>query len=341
MEYKVSIVLIADRFTGSEKMAALIRKKKTYRLTVSTNLPEAIEHNRRKRIDLLLISSELLENAGCDQTDFFFNLHPTSVAIVCGEINTKNPEKTVCLAPCVTISTTCQEHEFYVALNNANEIAKLKNQISKDKSEIVRLLYQIEKMRRQSGKSSYNDISSIDLTGTDQNGFANLAEDLAISGSLAKVFNQINNFNLKKIATTLENSLPEVLKIRKFSIFLLKDRLSKLELFASFNFPIQKKADLEINSLMESSIMFDAIFQRKVIHINDYASSEFSKNQEESSRYEHNNCLCIPLVSGKKIIGVANFNDSQYGKFSLQQVNLILIFANYLAVILDNLHKKG
>lgn len=341
MEYKVSIVLIADRFAGLERVVAIIKKKKMYRLTISANLNEALEQNRRKRVDLLLISSALLEFESCEQIGLFFNLHPTAVTVLSGEIKTENPEKISCVAPYFNIDTNCLENEALLALSNANEVAKLKNQIGKDKSEIVRLLYQIEKMRRQSGKSGDNDISSIDLTPADHSTEANLAEDLAISGSLAKVFNQINNFSLKKIATTLEDSLPEVLKIRKFSIFLLKDRLSKLELFASFNFPIQKKADLEINTLMESSIMFDAIFQRKVIHINDYASSEFSKNQQEASRYEHNNCLCIPLVSGKKIIGVANFNDSQYGKFSLQQVNLILIFANYLAVILDNLHKKG
>lgn len=341
MEYKVSIIIISDLLNRTEELTDLVRQKTVYRLT-SCTFKEALERSQRKRIDIIVLSASLFNESNYVFIERFFALHTSAVPVFVIKDDQKDVLNKIDFSPFISLNNDFIAAEFLSALANANEIGKLKNKITKDRGEIIRLLYQLEKMRGQSASGQDNDISSIDFQNTKLTvDDANLADDLAISGSLAKVFNQINNFNLKKIAATLEKELPSVLKIHKFSIFLLKNRLSKLELYASYNFPIQKKTELAINSLMESSIMLDAIFQRKVIHVNDYSTAQFTRNQDNSNVYEHNNCLCIPLVSGKKIIGVANFNDSQYGHFSSQQVNLILIFANYLAVILDNLQKKA
>ena len=341
MDYKVSAVIISDRLDNSDQPAVVIRQKTGYRVSEYDTLSDAVEKTRRKRVDLLIFSAALLSDKNLYNAEAFFHLHPSAVPVIIYNESQISDYSRTSMVPNAGLAAGYSPEELLAILHNANEIAKLKNQIVRDKSEIVRLLYQLDKMRRQSTKGHDEHYNSLELPVAQVTDNANLADDLAISGSLAKVFNQINNFSLKKIASTLEKELPDVLRIRKFSIFLLKNRLSKLDLFCSYNFPVQKKTELEISSLMESSIMFDAIFQRKVIHINDYAATSFAQNQQDNNSYEHNNCLCIPLVSGKKIVGVANFNDSQYGHFSSQQINLILIFANYLAVILDNLHKKA
>ena len=156
-----------------------------------------------------------------------------------------------------------------------------------------------------------------------------------ILDKLYSLINGLKNISESEQVEFLEENIPEALMVERFSIFTLSPEDSRLYLLASFNL----QADivcLQLEKLLEKSIMFDSLYQRKYIYLPDFEHSRFFRGSEVHN-YKGKECLTIPLTYKQKLFGIINLNDSIYTKFSDQQIKSSLIFAEYLSLFLSSL----
>ncbi len=372
LSYKSTILIVHDLFFNYDKIINSITLNTKFRIIKSTSIEDAHKKSKRNRVDLILLSSNLYSDKAKQEENLselkkLKILHPSSIFLILFKSKFRkntNLDKYLKVTPnFIPINEPItNEKLFLLNLSNASFYSrvigdnkgyslKLKNLITQNKKMLHRLEEFVEKENERA--VTFNNMSSKIKTNVNSipdevlkqaNDTENTTKDNSndnILDELTKLFKKLNKLNsVDLISSELENKIPTILNINKFSIFLIGKEFRDLKHFASSNFNGKKDNVLTIDQIFEKSVMFDTIFKREVIYLKNYKNSKFSVITEtgnEYLKYSNTDSLCIPLMSGNKIIGVGNFNDSKLGFFSKDQLNHISMFANYLAILLDNI----
>ena len=371
--YKSTVLIVHDLFFNYDKIINSITLNTKFRIIKSTSIEEAHKKSKRNRVDLIILSSNLYfdkakQKENLSELKKLKMLHPGSIFLVLFKSKFRkntNLDKYIKVTPnFIPINEPiANEKLFLLNLSNASFYSriisdnrgyslKLKNLITQNKKMLHRLEEFVEKeneravtFNNMSSKIKTNinsipnevlkQVNDTEITNKDSSNNDNILDKLT---NLFKKLNKLNRIN--SISSELENKIPTILNINKFSIFLIGKEFRDLKHFASSNFNGKKNNVLTIDQIFEKSVMFDTIFKREVIYLKNYKNSKFSvitETDNEYLKYSNTDSLCIPLMSGNKIIGVGNFNDSKLGFFSKDQLNHISMFANYLAILLDNI----
>ena len=374
LSYKSTVLIIQDKFVDFDKVVSIITSNTKFRVLNSSQLCDANIDTKRKRIDLILLNSSLFNVASKNKKNIIelkklTELHSSAIFLIFfkAKINQKtNLDNFFNIIPnFIPVNNPINEKMFLINLSNANFFSKvnndnksntlkLQNLFSENKKMLNRLEKFAEKENERASvykKYRNNTMSSFNADSMFKNEELKEIENKTkgkiksdndkILEELSKLFKKLNKLNeVEKISFELEQKVPNILNINKFSIFLIGNEFKDLKHFTSSNFNGIKNNKLSIDEIFEKSVMFDTIFKREVIYLKNYKNSKFSLIPEKDNnylKYSNTDCLCIPLMSGNKIIGVGNFNDSKFGFFSKNQLNHISMFANYVAILLDNI----
>lgn len=168
-----------------------------------------------------------------------------------------------------------------------------------------------------------------------------------------KIRNQIKNSQLLEIMDSLENiteteelkkilyhNLKNLLSVERYSIFLVDKDFKDLNFFMSSDDKIVKVHDLSLVDLFDKSIMFEALYKKEAVYVDDFTSSRYNTNSKKEHGYKRDDCLCIPLMYKQSAIGVLNINDSLEEKITEKQATLAEIFSSLLAIVIKKIRKE-
>ncbi len=373
ISYKSTTLIISDHLSNFDNIIRIISENTKSRIINNKNISEAYESNKRKRIDTILLSQTLFNKSTSKSALLdlrkLAKIHSSAVFLVFFKskfTDRTNLDKYFDIVPnFIPIIEPLNEKQFLLNLLNANHFGKINNE---NKSNSLRLRNLINENRKILSRleefvvkeneraSLYNENKDYSINTRNAESVINEnfiattkypkeREDEenndGILESLSQLFKKLNKINkVEDISLELEEKIPNILNINKFSIFLIGKEFKDLKHFSSSNFNGKKSNRLSIEQIFEKSVMFDTIFKREVIYLKNYKNSKFSiipEKDNEFIKYSNTDSLCTPLMSGNKIIGVANFNDSKLGSFSKNQLNHISMFANFVAILLDNI----
>ena len=374
LSYKSTVLIIKEQFIDFEKVVSIITSNTKFRIHNSSQLCDANIDTKRKRIDLILLNSSLFNTDIKNKENIIelaklTKLHSSAIFLIFfkTKINNKtNLDKFFTIIPnFIPVNNPINEKILLINLSNANFFSKVNNDNKSNTlklqnlfSENKKMLNRLEKFAEKENEraSVYNKYRNNTMNSFKANSIFENEELKEIENKtktkiksnndkileeLSQLFKKLNKLNeVEKISLELEQKVPNILNINKFSIFLIGNEFKDLKHFASSNFTGKKNNKLSIDQIFEKSVMFDTIFKREVIYLKNYKNSKFSLIPEKDNnflKYSNTDCLCIPLMSGNKIIGVGNFNDSKFGFFSKNQLNHISMFANFVAILLDNI----
>ena len=330
--YRPTVLIIQKEIIDCDNLISTIKNNTNYRVIVYDNMDEFINFSGSRKADIILTDQNCCLKISETKWLELVKTHQKS----CFTIIYKQPlsddllNKLEAIDLCQLLPKGFSHKELLFSLTKANNISKLSLKTQTDDLVIKKMQCELTHLHKDNTlyiKQELEEKRQNFKLDNNNNKFSTL-------------FKEINNFELNKISSILEKKLSEILDLKKFSIFLMTESYSNLQLFASKNFNMDKSIVLSLEDIIEKSIMFDSIYSRKHIYLKDFTTSKFNKRKKENKKYIQKDCLCIPLISGNKIIGVANFNDSKFDYFTQKQVDQIIIFCNYLAVLIDNIRNK-
>lgn len=335
--YRPTVLIIQKEIIDCDNLVSTIKNNTNYRIIIYDNMDEFINFSGSRKADIILTNqnsclkiseTKWLKLVKTYQKSCFTIIHkqPLSNELL---------NRLEAIDLCQLLPEGFSHKELLFSLTKANNISKLS--LKAQTNDLVIKKMQCELTHLHKDNTLYIK-QELEEKKPDFN-----SENSDTTNQFSTLFKEINNFELNKISSILEKKLSEILDLKKFSIFLMTESYSNLQLFASKNFNMDKSIVLSLEDIIEKSIMFDSIYSRKHIYLKDFTVSKFNKGKKEKGKkekYIQKDCLCIPLISGNKIIGVGNFNDSKFDYFTQKQVDQIIIFCNYLAVLIDNIRNK-
>ncbi len=145
----------------------------------------------------------------------------------------------------------------------------------------------------------------------------------------------INTLDLTEILQLVRERLPDLLEIKLFSLFLYYEKNVCLELAVHNHQDLRQNEKIRLNT-SEKTVMGDVVNYKKLVFVKEFSNSPYAR-EELRSKYPDNSALSIPLIVGKKLIGVLNLNGKiNSDKFSEQDITIASQVCEHLASAISN-----
>lgn len=167
---------------------------------------------------------------------------------------------------------------------------------------------------------------------------ANMAESLNHASRLAMFSRSLGVLDDAALRDAARRSLPRLLQVRRFSVFLYRTHRRQLSLFAHNHPEWEAREDpLVLVADAGCGIMADAIATRAPVVVPRFSESRYA-NGSDPSRYGDGPVISAPLLAGGQVIGVLNLDDFTAPELNAGYLALVRQAADHFALALYNAH---
>ena len=159
-----------------------------------------------------------------------------------------------------------------------------------------------------------------------------LVKDLSLLYQIGQGVN--STIELEELYRVITNTLSENLRLDKYAIFLKDDSGEFLQVKASWGFT---EAD-HINDMtfrLGEGVTGEVAASGQMIYVRDTTKEERFLHYK-GERIVEGSFLSIPLIFKKEILGVINFHMPESGAFDDEEIRLLTLVANQIALAIEN-----
>jgi diguanylate cyclase (GGDEF)-like protein len=175
---------------------------------------------------------------------------------------------------------------------------------------------------------------------TSENAVVGCSGSISLLERVTPLARRINCLDIERIANVCIENIPDLLRVRFASVYILDEANNILHL-QKYNHPfvINKIVSLNQNP---PSLMVMAVRSKKLITVEDIDTHRqpiIRKSQRAfAENYKTNNCIIAPLICHERVVGVLNLADKTQGeRFSSEDIAVTELFSQLVGASVGNI----